>query len=587
MKNYMCWHDRFLVVIALFCLAVFTECATSAVLREPARGDSVMVVTAHPLATQVGVAVLRDGGHAVDAAVAVAFALAVVEPYSSGLGGGGFAVLFDASNGTVASLDFRERAPAAAHRDLFVVNGQADTKLSQTGALAVAVPGQVRGLGELHRRAGRVPWVRLLAPAVALARDGFPVTASLLERIEFHKRRFNDAAKKVFLPAGRPPEVGQLLRQIDLAATLEIIAREGPDAFYHGMMAVDLAAAVQSAGGIMSAVDLADYHCQWREPLRGHYGGVDVYTMPPPSSGGVHLIQMLNVLGPFDLTDRFLYEETNSGIDPGIVYFKYTSTPICHVLIEAMKFAFADRSRWLGDPDYVAVPVARLISLNYSDSLRARIEADRALPWREVEGTDIVPQESDHTSHVSIIDAAGCAVAMTLTINLNFGSGMVAGNSGVILNDEMDDFVAAPGVPNAFGLIGGEENGVAPGKRPLSSMTPTIALRNDRVLLVVGSPGGSRISTSVLQVVLNLIDGDMDVAQAVTAPRIHHQWYPPWVYYESDGMTSGCQADLKELGHDLQLREGIGNVQAIWIDPVTGTRTGASDPRGNGSAAGF
>ncbi len=551
-------------------------------LADQARGEVVMVVSAHPLATAVGVEVLQDGGNAVDAAVAVAFALAVVEPYASGVGGGGFAVTFTAASGAVRTLDYRETAPAAARRDIFLVDGQADTDLSQDGLLAVAVPGMVRGLWELQQAQGGLPWARLLGPAVTLARVGFPVSAPLRERIAYHAPRFNDAAREIFLPGGELPAVGQVLVQADLAATLQAVAERGPDAFYAGPCAEALVALMQDGGGLLTGDDLAAYRPRWRQPVQGTYRGLTVFSMPPPSSGGVHLVQMLNILAGCDLSPRFLLAEWE-----GHRFFKYDSAPACHLLIEAMKFAYADRSRWLGDPDFVIVPVGRLTSMAYADSLRDLILPDRALPWQEIPGARVLPPEGDQTSHLSVVDADGNAAALTLTINLNFGSGLVAPGTGVLLNDEMDDFVAAPGVPNAFGLIGGEANAVAPGKRPLSSMTPTIVLQDDRVLLVAGGPGGSRIITSVLQVILDVVDEGLDIARAVAAPRLHHQWYPPVVYYESTGLTAACWAALRERGHDLKLRAPMGNVQAIWVDPATGVRWGASDPRGMGAASGY
>jgi gamma-glutamyltranspeptidase/glutathione hydrolase len=550
--------------------------------QQSAQGQQVMVVTAHPLATRVGVELLTGGGNAVDAAVAVALALAVVEPYSSGLGGGGFALVFTAADTTVRSLDFRETAPGAATRDMFLVAGQVDPELSRTGALAVAVPGLISGLAELHRAHGSLPWRRLVTPAVELAQAGFPVTAPLRERIEFHAPRFNAAARRIFLPHDELPGKGHLLRQEDLARTLALIARDGPAAFSSGEVAELMVAAVRREGGLMTLADLAAYRPVWRETVSGDFHGLTIHAMAPPSSGGVHLVQMLNILSAYDLSDLYWREEIAEG-----EYFKYASVPGCHRLIETMKFAFADRSRWLGDPDYVSVPQAWLLSTDRADSQRSCIQAEQALPWDAIPGAKVLPATSDHTSHLSIVDAQGNAVAMTLTINLNFGAGLVAEGTGVLLNDEMDDFVAAPGAPNAFGLVGGEENAVAPGKRPLSSMTPTLALAGGSVVMVAGGPGGSRIITSVLQVVVNLIAVGMDVVQAVRAPRLHHQWYPPQVYFESDGMTSGCQAGLRALGHELTLREPMGNVQAIWVDPLTTVRYGASDPRGMGAAAGY
>ncbi len=536
----------------------------------PALGDSVMVVSANPLATQVGVEVLRDGGNAADAAVAVAFALAVVEPYSSGIGGGGFVVLFDAGSGTVRTVDCRETAPAAAHRDMYLRGGEVDPRLSLTGGLAVGVPGLVRGLWELHQQAGCLSWQRLLAPAVAMAADGFSVYPMLHENIADEAERFNKAARAVLMPGGSLPPVGTLLRQTDLAATLAAIADEGPDPFYTGAIAEAIVRTIDGAGGLLSHTDFVDYQVKWREPIAGSYRGLTVYSMPPPSSGGVHLVEMLNILEGFDL---------------GTLGFG--SAAATHLLVEAMKFAYADRSRFLGDADFVAVPVARLTSRDYADQLRQRIRADRALPTDAVTGVEVVPEESDQTTHLSVIDAAGNAVAATLTINIGFGSGLMAAGTGVILNDEMDDFAAAPGVPNYFGLIGSEANAIAPGKRPLSSMTPTIVVEDGRVCMVTGTPGGSKIITTTLQTIINVFDHGMDVQQALNAPRIHHQWYPRHVYFEAFGMSPDTQALLTARGHSLQRRSPICNAQAIVVDTQTGLRYGASDPRGCGSAAGF
>jgi gamma-glutamyltranspeptidase/glutathione hydrolase len=581
------FHVLVVLVLSLSCLVSLLP---DDVLATPlvsagrvARGDSVMVVSAHPQATEAGLEILRAGGNAVDAAVAVALALAVVEPYSSGLGGGGFALSFTARDGRVRALDFRETAPAAARRDMFLVDGKASADLSCYGALAVATPALARGLAELHRAGGRLPWPHLAAPAIALARDGFPVTPLLCERIAEGDSIFNAAARAVFLPRGRILAVGDTLRQPDLALTLEALARDGGEALNEGPLAAGLVRTVQQEGGLLTEEDLTAVRPIWREPVRGTYQGFEVWSMPPPSSGGVHLIQMLNILAGFPLQNPF----TACGGDANPADLVYGRDDVVHLLIEAMKFAYADRSRYLGDPDFVSVPVRRLISRAYADSLRERIDPDVALPWDALEGAPVVLPESDETSHLSVVDGAGDAVAMTLTVNLHFGSGLLAAGTGVILNDEMDDFVAAPGVPNAFGLVGDEANAIAPGKRPLSSMTPAILLREGRVFLVSGSPGGSRIITTVLQTVLNVVDFGLDAGGAVTAPRIHHQWYPPEIFYEPFGLTRRCARLLAARGHVLKLREVLGNAQLIVVDPTTGRREGASDPRGEGAAGGY
>ncbi len=539
----------------------------------PVSGPHGAVATAHPLASRAALAALTSGGTAADAAVAAAFALAVVEPYSSGLGGGGVIVAWDAATRTATALDCRETAPAAAAPALFRRGHAPDPALSQTGALAVATPGLVRGLAELHGAAGRLPWAALVQPALRLAGDGFVVDRRLAAEIAENSARLNAAARAALMPGGAPPAPGDTLRQPDLARTLAAIAAGGADAFYAGPLAAALAAGVRAEGGVLSPSDLASYRAVWREPVRGEYRGLTVWTMPPPSSGGVLLVQMLNVLGGFDL------RAAGAG-----------SAAASHPLIEAMKLAFAARGRWLGDTDFVTVPVARLTSRAWADSLRGRLRDDRALGWQEAGDTTLAPPTAGgpgHTTHVSVVDAAGNAVAATLTINLAFGSGLVAAGTGVVLNDEMDDFALAPGVPNAFGLVGGEANAVAAGKRPLSSMTPTVVTDAGGVRLVLGSPGGSRIITSVLQVLVNVVDFGMPLDRAVAAPRLHQQWVPAETFSEPWGLSPDTVALLVARGHRFVPRETIGNVQAVQVDSVTGLRTAASDPRGLGEALGY
>ncbi len=531
------------------------------------RGSAV--ATAHGLATDVAAEVLRDGGHAVDAAVAAAFALAVVEPYSSGLGGGGFFVVHLADAGTQLALDARETAPAAATRDMYLSDGVVVPRLSRDGALSVATPSLVKGLAELHARCGRRPWAELVEPARRLAAEGFPVDARLRERIEIHRHRFDAAARAVFLPGGETPAVDAILRQPDLAATLSAIRDRGAAGFHAGPVAERIVTAVQSAGGGLALSDLADYRPVWREPVRGAYRGHEVISMPPPSSGGVHLVQMLNMLR-----------------DAGLAQLPPDDPARYHRLAETMKFAYADRSLWLGDPDFTDVPVAWLTSSARADSQAALIRTDGVYPWRLCGGASTTATEGEHTTHLSVVDAAGNAVAATLTVNLGFGSGMVAAGTGVVLNDEMDDFVAAPGVPNAFGLVGGDANAVAPGKRPLSSMTPTILLRDGCVFMVTGSPGGSRIITATLQTVLAVVDHGLGPADAVGLPRIHQQWRPDTLFHEPTAVATGALDVLRRLGHTPVERETVGNVQLIVVDP-DGRPVAASDPRGVGKAASF
>ena len=559
-----------LLVLALLGLLPAVGAVARAAQPPPLTAKHGMVASASPHASRAGVEVLQAGGNAVDAAVTTSLVLSVTEPYSSGIGGGGFAVIFDAASRKVATLDFRERAPAAATRDMYVRNGKADTSLSQTGALAVAVPGQVRGLWELHKAQGRLPWARLVEPAARLAREGFEVTPLLRKRLAASRGRLDAEARSIFLPEGKLPKVGTRLVQADLAATLDAIGERGAAAFYEGPVAEAIVRSVRSARGIMTLEDLAAYAPVWREPIRGTYRGATVYSMPPPSSGGVHLIEMLHFLSGFDLA------KTGWG-----------AAATVHPMVEAMKFAYAERSQFLGDPDFVDVPVDRLTSPDHAKELRKRFRTDKAIPVSEVEGIRPRAPEGTHTSHFSIVDADGNAVACTQTINLTFGAGMVAAGTGVVLNDEMDDFSAAPGVPNAFGLIGSEANAVAGRKRPLSSMTPTIVVKDDKVLLVAGSPGGSRIITAVLQVVVNVLDFGMDVSEAVGVPRIHHQWSPPDVTYEPRGLSPDTVALLQKKGHPMKASWFGTNAQAILVDPKTGELSGASDPRGEGAPAGY
>lgn len=532
----------------------------------PATGDSCMVVSAHPVATSLGVQVLRLGGNATDAAVAVSFALAGCEPYSSGLGGGGFFVLFDATTGEVISLDARETAPAAAHRDMFLVDGKPDSDLSCNSPLAVGVPGLVAGLWQLHQASGSLPWEDLVL-AAARAMKTIEVSPMLHHRLSYKSEFFNDAARKVFLHDGRVPPVGATIEQDDLFKTMQAIARSGPDAFYHGTVAAAMVAVSKSH---MTLADLAAYEPRWRPAAHGTYRGLDVYSMAPPSSGGIHLVQMLNILEGFDLHAA-----------------GFGSSASVHLLAEAMKFAYADRSRFLGDSDFVNVPVGRLTGRAHADSIRGLIDPQSAYPERLIVGADLLDTESLETTHLSIVDAQGNAVAATLTINLTFGSCLMAPGTGVFMNNEMDDFVAAPGTPNAFGLVGGEANSVQPGKRPLSSMTPTIVLQGGKVRMVSGAPGGSKIITTTLQTIINVVDHEMDALQAVSAPRVHHQWYPRFLYFEEFGLSPDTVHKLENMGHKLKSRSPMCNAQIIVVDPDSGLRLGASDPRGMGQASGF
>ncbi len=555
-------------------LALVAGLLLSPSLRAPhdlvAHGYKGAVASAEPHATAVGMQVLKQGGNAVDAAVAVALALAVTHPQAGNLGGGGFMVIRMA-DGRTAAIDFRERAPGSASADMYLKpDGTVDTDKVQFGASASGVPGSPAGLCLALEKFGSKPLAQLAAPAIRLAHDGFPVDqflATALREEQAQLSRF-PSTRKIFFHGNVPLQQGELLLQGDLAQTLERFALTGHAGFYTGRTAELITAAMQQGGGFVSAQDLAGYAAKERPVQIGTYRGREVLTMPPPSSGGVALLQMLNLLEPSDLR----------GLGFG-------GSQYCHLLTEVMQRAYADRSRWLGDSDHYPVPVEGLISKEYAAMLRKSIRTDRK--------SEVVPglppggKESDDTTHFSIVDEQGNAVACTTTINSTFGAMCVVEGAGFLLNNEMDDFSAKPSVPNQFGLVGGKANAIAPNKRMLSSMTPTIVLLNGKVELVLGSPGGSRIINSVLQVMLNVVDHGMPIDQAVRAPRIHHQWLPNWISYEAQAISPDVRAKLESMGHMLaKTPMSIGQVSAIQI-LQSGERFAVADHRGGGSAAAF
>jgi len=571
------------LVLALFAAAsVAGGPAARAAAPAPATSARGMVASPQADATRAGAAVLRAGGNAVDAAIATSFALSVSDPHHSGIGGGGF-LLVRLADGAAFAVDARETAPAAATRDMFVVPGVPE-RASQHGALAVATPGLVAGLALAHARWGTRPWAELVEPAVRLAEEGFAIGASHAAAVAYwkgagHAERFPETAAIQLPPGGAPIAPGFRLVQRELGATLRRIAAEGPRVLYGGPLGEAIAREVRRRGGVLAADDLARYAPRVREPVRGTYRGLEVLSFPPPSSGGVALVQMLNVLEGFPLSAR------GAG-----------SSASWHLVAEAMKLAFADRQAYLGDPDFVDVPVAALVSEPYAERLRARINPPRwrRAPWTwtrdevalEVDGPG-EPARGTGTTHFSITDAFGNAVAVTQTINLLFGSGLTVPGTGIVLNDEMDDFVTGPGRPNAFGLVAtSDANAVAPGKRPLSSMTPTIVVRAGRPYLVTGSPGGPRIITTTLLTLLNVVDWGMDAAEAVAAPRLHHQWRPDVL--EVEPPTPADVVDgLRRRGHAVRVADREwSSAQLVVVDPVTGLHTGASDPRGDGAAWG-
>lgn len=539
----------------------------------PVTGGHAMVVTAQHLATDVGLDILRRGGNAVDAAVAVGYALAVVHPCCGNLGGGGFMTVHLA-DGRDLFLDFREKAPLAATPTMFLdAEGNADPKLSRESWLATAVPGTVMGLEEARATYGSMDRADILAPAIALARDGFVLSEAdakiLALRTEEFAREPNVAA--IFLrPDGQPLAAGDRLVQPQLAGTLERLARDGADAFYKGPIAEAIVAASKAGGGLFTPDDFSSYRVEWADPVRCAYRGYDVVSAPPPSSGGTTLCEILQVIEPFPLAD-----------------WGYASTRTTHVLVEASRRAFADRNTYLGDPAFVENPLAALLSPDHATKLRATIALDRATPSSDVQGS-LGADEGEHTTHYSVVDPAGNAVAVTYTINFFFGTGRIAGDTGFFLNNEMDDFTAKPGVPNAFGLVQGETNSVQPGKRPLSSMTPTVVLRDGKPFMVTGSPGGSTIISTVLQTIVNVVDFRMNMQQAVDAPRVHHQWLPDTISVEPGYLTEDTKSALSAMGHEIKERSPWGANEAILRNPATGLLEGANDSRREaGSAKGY
>jgi gamma-glutamyltranspeptidase / glutathione hydrolase len=537
--------------------------------RDAVTAASGMVTTDAPLATAVGVDVLRAGGNAVDAAIATAFALAVVYPEAGNIGGGGFLVARMA-DGSTAALDFREMAPGAATRDMYLDAAGEPTDLSVTGHLASGVPGAVAGLWAAHQRFGSMPWADLLAPAIRLADEGFEVDEDLAESVRDEAARLRrfDGSTALYFPGGEALAAGSIWRNPELAATLRLIAEHGPDGFYRGRTADLIVAEMRRGGGIITHADLAGYEAKWRDPVVFDYRGNTVVSMPPPSSGGLTLALLANIMEGFDVRA--------SG---------WHSTRTLHLTAEAMRRAFADRNEFLGDPDFVEIPFHQFLSQEYADQLRAGIDEQRATPSSAIVAGAAAPA-GDHTTHFGVVDAQGNAVGLTTTVNSLYGSAVTVTGAGFVLNNEMDDFTMKPGVPNQFGLVQGERNAIQPGKRMLSAMTPTIIVSGGEPVIVTGARGGPRIITAVWQVLSNLIDHGMPVGTAVNAPRVHHQHLPDIFYYEARGLSDETVEALRLFGHDVRPRAGyIGNAPTIvrrgdaW--------QGVEDPRQGGTAAGY
>ncbi len=558
-KVFFCFQALALLFLGLFCFGPDLLLA--------AWGKRGMVASEHTLASGAGVEILRQGGNAVDAAVATAFALGVVHPSSCGIGGGGFMIVHLTEPNQTYVLDYREKAPKAASRSMFVRNGQVQKLLSRRGALSVAVPGEVAGLALALERFGTLPLSVVMEPAIRYAREGFPVGGHLAKMIARNKEKIQKypALAKIFLKSdGSPYQEGERLLQPDLAKTLKLIAQKGPKAFYEGEIARALAQTLEQKGGILTLADLAHYRPVWREALVGEFRDYTILTMPPPGGGGI-LLEMLHILSSDRLED-----------------LGWASPSYLHLLAETMKHAFADRAQYYGDPDFVSVPLDTLLSRPYAQRLRKKISPAHTYP-PQAYGLR-VPSSDQGISHFSVVDRWGNAVACTTTINTAFGSMIVAEGWGVILNNEMDDFSLRPGVANVFGLVGSEANAIAPGKRPLSSMTPTLVLKQGRPLVVLGGSGGPFITTGVLQVLLNLLVFGQDVDQAVLLPRIHHQWIPNILFVEP-GIPPKTRTALEQKGHQIREIPTMAAVQAIKVTPQG--FYGVSDGRKGGEAVGW
>jgi gamma-glutamyltranspeptidase / glutathione hydrolase len=546
----------------------------------PAHASHAMVASVHELASRAGVEMMQAGGNAVDAAVATGFALAVVHPQAGNLGGGGF-MLIRMADGTVRFIDYREKAPAAATAGMYLdASGKVIENASLVGYKAVAVPGSVAGMVYAAKKYGKLPLQRLMNPAIKLAREGYPLAWEDAKDLQDKQlARFPDS-RRIFQRDGNYYKAGEILRQPELASTLERIARN-PEDFYHGAMARDLAAFIQKGGGLITVDDLAHYEVKEREAVRGTYRGLEIISAPPPSSGGIALIEILNILEGYDLA-------------------KYgRSARAMHLTLEAFRRVFFDRAELLGDPDFSKIPVAPLIDKKYAKDWRESIDPAHATPSKELRRPPSFSQleqyarlhrnsvrESQHTTHYSVVDPGGNAVAVTTTLNESFGSGVTVEGLGFLLNDEMDDFTTKPGMPNTYGLIQGPANAIGPGKRPLSAMTPTIVLNAGKLFLVLGSPGGPRIITTVANILMGVVDYGMNLQEAVNATRFHHQWLPDEVYVER-GTAPDTVTMLQQMGHRVVNEDYWSDAECIAIDLKTGERLGASDMRNNGKAVGY
>ena len=558
---------RILILLLAICIGACTNQIKEKITGQLA--ESAMVVSAHPLASKVGVDILKKGGNAVDAAIATQFALAVVHPVAGNIGGGGFMVLRMASDSS-ATLDYREKAPAAATPTMYIgETGELVEGLSTEGHLASGIPGTVAGLAEAHAKFSKLPWKDLVQPAIDLARNGFPLTkkeASGLNEIQKDLVRLNTVSPDFLLK--EEWKEGDMIYWLDLANTLERIRDNGKVGFYEGKTADDLVAEMTRGKGIITHDDLKNYQAVWRKPVTGFYKGYKIISMPPPSSGGIALMQLLKSVEPFPIAE-----------------WGWNSAKTIHLMTEAERRVYADRAAHLGDPDFFDVPVDMLTDSLYAASRMKTFDMNKATPSTSIKEGSLTG-ESDQTTHLSVVDKEGNAVSVTTTLNGGYGSQVIVDGSGFFMNNEMDDFSAKPGTPNMYGVIGGEANKILPHKRMLSSMTPTIVEKDGKLLMVVGTPGGSTIITSVFQTILNVLEHDMTMQEAVTAKRVHSQWFPDMIFNEIDALTNEDSLALVKLGHAFKARGGIGRVDAILIRK-DGKLEGGADPRGDDTAEGY
>ena len=558
---------RILILLLAICIGACTNQIKEKITGQLA--ESAMVVSAHPLASKVGVDILKKGGNAVDAAIATQFALAVVHPVAGNIGGGGFMVLRMASDSS-ATLDYREKAPAAATPTMYIgETGELVEGLSTEGHLASGIPGTVAGLAEAHAKFSKLPWKDLVQPAIDLARNGFPLTkkeASGLNEIQKDLVRLNTVSPDFLLK--EEWKEGDMIYWLDLANTLERIRDNGKVGFYEGKTADDLVAEMTRGKGIITHDDLKNYQAVWRKPVTGFYKGYKIISMPPPSSGGIALMQLLKSVEPFPIAE-----------------WGWNSTKTIHLMTEAERRVYADRAAHLGDPDFFDVPVDMLMDSVYTASRMKTFDMNKATPSISIKEGSLTG-ESDQTTHLSVVDKEGNAVSVTTTLNGGYGSQVIVDGSGFFMNNEMDDFSAKPGTPNMYGVIGGEANKILPHKRMLSSMTPTIVEKDGKLLMVIGTPGGSTIITSVFQTILNVLEHDMTMQEAVTAKRVHSQWFPDMIFNEIDALTNEDSLALVKLGHAFKARGGIGRVDAILIRK-DGKLEGGADPRGDDTAEGY